>query len=128
MQAGDFRQDIHANVKIVGDYLCGCRLCGYNQEGQWWPQAKGLEMIVANVADLTRYDPVTNGMLISYVAQKGDTIHKAGPNLDDAAVEMHCDDEKAMDILGLLRGWDAKLGQYACRAYRVGPRGGYKKV
>lgn len=85
-------------------------------------------MIVINVADTTRYPPLIGQILLGPVLHVGCPIHMPGPNMDDSAVALECDDVRAQAIVDVLRMKDKALGQYACRAYKVGPRGGYVKV
>jgi len=80
-----------------------------------------------NVADATRYDSIVRACMLAPVIQSRQLV-ECGKNPDDTGVVLECEDERAAAIIGCLRGYDSKLGQYPIRAYTPGSRGGWKKV
>lgn len=81
-----------------------------------------------NIADLTRYDPITTGCLVAPVIQ-GRQIVRTDPKVfDGAGVLLECKDEQATAVIEVLRLQDTKAKRYACRAWKQGPKGGWNKV
>lgn len=84
-------------------------------------------MIAINVADLTRHDPLMTSLMLSGVTPERRLV-KCGPNLDDGGVILECHDERALAIVRWFRQHDEARKRYATRAYRQGPRGGWRKL
>ena len=84
--------------------------------------------IAANIADLTHYDEIPRQCLIAPVVGQEQIIDAEVGCIDGAAVVLECDEPRARSIVSLLRSYDAKAKRYAIRAYREGPRGGWRKI
>ena len=84
--------------------------------------------IAVNIADLTRYDTMIAGLLVAPVAPGKQIVNTDPSRVDEGAVILECEDERALAIVAILRLQDKKVKRYACRAYQQGPRGGWKKV
>ena len=87
-----------------------------------------MRRIALNVADLTRNDALIMQCLVGpHVSSSADTVN-CGPNLDDDAVVLTCDETQAKAIVDVLRIKDRNAKRYATRAYSEGPRGGWRKI
>ena len=86
-------------------------------------------MIAINIADLTRVPPHVAPFLLGDVARERHIAKGMEPGrVDDGALVLECDDERARAILEVLRMMDRRARRYLTRAYVSGPRGGWKKI
>jgi len=85
-------------------------------------------MIVVNVVDLDRYDGKIWAKVLWPVIPHPATVHAPEPGVDELAVELQCDDERAKAIVATLRAEDDKADRPHCRAYSTPPHGDYTKI
>lgn len=83
--------------------------------------------IAVNVADLTRHNGLVTQLLVGPHATRWE-LTDCGPNLDDGALVLECEEMQARAIVDVLRIKDLRVKQYATRAYSQGPRGGWSKI
>ena len=85
--------------------------------------------LALNIADLTRFDPIVRQCMIAPVLSNDNgAVVNVGPNMDDSAIILNCDDKRGRAVIEFLRMADGKAKRYLTRAYVEGPRGGWRKV
>ena len=87
-----------------------------------------MSRLAANIADLTRYESIPRQCLIAPVIQRQQIIKAEPGRVDGGAVILECDETQAQAIVDLLRSYDIKAKRYILRAYKEGPRGGWRKA
>ena len=85
--------------------------------------------LALNIADLTRFDSIIRQCMITPVLSNDNgSVVVVGPNMDDSAIILNCDDKRGRAVIEFLRMADGKAKRYLTRAYVEGPRGGWRKV